>query len=195
VCAGKVVLAGFNDIASKSPDLAREAHGWDPTTLTIGSNRRVQWQCDEGHIWTAAPHTRADGHGCPSCARAGFDPNENGWLYLLEHEEWSLYQIGITNNPKNRIASHQRLGWNVLEIRGPMDGHTTRELETALLRHVRQQGAVMANDTALAKFDGWTEAWEKNSLHVSGLRALIDATTAIPTSAGVVRARYDDVTP
>jgi hypothetical protein len=60
-----------------------------------------------------------------------------------------------------------------------MDGHTTRDLETAILQYVRQQGAVMANRAALAKFDGWTEAWDKQSLPVSGLRALIDAAISI----------------
>lgn len=178
-CAGNKVLVGFNDLATTHPDIASQAHEWDPRSVSQGAHARKKWQCSESHIWTAAVNVRVSGTGCPTCARGGFDPNENGWLYFLEHEEWSLYQVGITNYPKDRLADHESLGWHVLELRGPMDGHTTRDLETAILQYVRQQGAVMANRTTLAKFDGWTEAWDKQSLPVSGLRALIDAAIAI----------------
>ena len=36
-CVGKKILAGFNDLATTHPKLAREAHKWDPTTIGFGS--------------------------------------------------------------------------------------------------------------------------------------------------------------
>jgi hypothetical protein len=36
-----------------------------------------------------------------------------------------MLQIGITNTPKARIKRHKSKGWDVIEVRGPMDGHLT----------------------------------------------------------------------
>ena len=74
-CAGQAALAGFNDLATKYPRLAKE---WfqplngelTPEGVTAGCNRRVAWRCVEGHVWFARIDSRArgDGHGCPVCA-------------------------------------------------------------------------------------------------------------------------------
>ena len=74
-CTGRKVLAGFNDLASLFPKLAKE---WDaelngplrPTEVTSGSSRRVWWRCDHGHVWRAAIYSRTGPKkcGCPVCA-------------------------------------------------------------------------------------------------------------------------------
>jgi len=175
-CSGNKLLVGFNDLATTYPTIAAQAHGWDPTSVTRGSHSRRTWECENDHKWKATVHDRTSGTGCPSCAKGGFDPNEEGWLYFLDHPDWDLYQIGITNKPDDRLGDHQRIGWTTLEIRGPMDGNTVRELETAILQHLRRSGAIMANRTDIQKFDGWTEAWTKKSFRVNRLRELIDDT-------------------
>jgi hypothetical protein len=173
-CSGNKVLRGFNDLKTTHPDIASQAHQWDPRSVSKGVHTRKRWQCTEGHIWTAAVNVRVSGTGCPTCAKGGFDPNQEGWLYFLEHDEWDLFQVGITNLPKDRIADHLNNGWAVRDIRGPMDGHTTRELETEILRLVRASGGVMANKTDRRRFDGWTESWERLSYPTTSLRQLID---------------------
>ena len=35
-CKRRVVLAGFNDLATTHPELATQADGWDPTTVSKG---------------------------------------------------------------------------------------------------------------------------------------------------------------
>ena len=35
-----------------------------------GMNKRLRWQCAEGHIWQAIPKNIQKGHWCPSCARS-----------------------------------------------------------------------------------------------------------------------------
>lgn len=74
-CTNKKVLPGFNDLATKYPDLAAE---WHPTlneTLTPdqvlrGSRRKVWWICKEGHVWKAAIYSRTGPQktGCPVCS-------------------------------------------------------------------------------------------------------------------------------
>ena len=74
-CAGKKVLAGFNDLATTQPEIAAQ---WHPTLnssltsqmVTAGSHKKVWWVCAEGHVWKAAVYSRAgkQKRGCPICA-------------------------------------------------------------------------------------------------------------------------------
>ena len=53
VCGGKQGLPGFNDLATTNPELVSQADGWDPTTVTAGTERKRAWRCDRGHRWEA----------------------------------------------------------------------------------------------------------------------------------------------
>ncbi len=72
ICAGKKVLAGFNDLATISPDVART---WNytkngdvlPTHITAHSNKKFWWVCEHGHEWEAKVCNRVNGRGCPEC--------------------------------------------------------------------------------------------------------------------------------
>jgi hypothetical protein len=174
-CGGKKVLAGFNDLATTHPLVAAEALGWDPTTLTAGSHKIRKWKCSEGHIWSAAVLNRTSQNpsGCPSCASSGFNPSEPGFLYFLRHDSLWLFQIGITNNPAVRVSKHKRGGWELIQVRGPMDGQTARDLETRILRALRLNGAKFANESGFERFDGWTEAWTQISLQAASIAELL----------------------
>ncbi len=175
-CNGGWVWPGFNDLMTTHPQVAAEAQGWDPKKVIAGSNVRLLWRCKEAHEYKASPHNRAgNGRGCPSCAKSGFDPNEKGWLYLIENDFLGLLQIGITNDPTTRLAQHHRRGWIDIDIRGPMDGGLTRELETAILRKLKKVGAQFANRNDFAKFDGWGESWIKASSQVDNIADLLNS--------------------
>ena len=173
-CSNKKVLAGYNDLATTHPELALEAYQWDPTTLTCSSNKQRMFICSQGHTWRSVVANRTKGSACPMCSVSGFIPSLDGWLYFIDHDEWQMFQIGITNYPDERLNDHKKLGWTVLEIRGPMDGAATRDLETAILRSLKRRGAVYANKSDGRKFDGWSESWLKSSVTVSGLKELMD---------------------
>ena len=173
-CSNKAVLSGYNDLMTTHPELAAEAEGWDPTTVIAGSNQKRKWRCSEGHTWNAVVGSRAVGRGCPSCAQYGFNPSLPGWLYFLEHDGWELFQIGITNYPDRRIGRHKSSGWITIEIRGPMDGSLAKSFETSILKSLRKRGASMAHKTDIRQFDGWTEAWTKDSLSVTNFKQLLD---------------------
>jgi hypothetical protein len=178
ICAGKQVLAGFNDLLTTHPDHAAQANGWDPKTFTAGSNSRVKWKCSEGHIWEAMINGVSSSRnlGCPSCAVSGFDPNEDGYLYFIKHSRWQMLQIGITNFPDDRLKKHGSLGWEVIEIRGPMDGHLTQNWETSILRMLKAKGADLANSDIAGKFDGYSEAWSKSKFQTKSIKELMKLT-------------------
>ena len=65
-CSGKLVLPGFNDLASQNPVLAAQ---WDterngtltPQQVTLTSNRKAWWTCEKGHSFQAVIASRANG--------------------------------------------------------------------------------------------------------------------------------------
>jgi hypothetical protein len=174
-CAGLKILPGFNDLQIRFPQIALEADGWDPTQVASGSHKTKQWKCSKKHVWKASPASRIYANsGCPSCATYGFDPNAEGYLYFLEHMDWGMLQIGITNYPKDRLRIHEKLGWTLLELRGPMDGQLARDWEKAILSFLHSEGASMNNQSPSGKFTGYTESWMKSTFPVDSLFSLMN---------------------
>ena len=177
VCAGREVLSGFNDIQTTFPQIAIEAFGWDPKTVTFGSAKQKMWKCRFGHKWRTSTVSRTRmKSGCPTCSTGGYDPNEDAYLYFIQHSDWEMLQIGITNTPDDRLKDHEKLGWKVLEYRGPMDGHLTQQWETAILRMLKAKGADLANSKIAGKFDGYSEAWSKSTFPVKSIKELMRLT-------------------
>ena len=174
VCSGRKTLPGFNDLATKFPNLAMEADGWDPTKVSPGNNRKFPWICKKGHSWSASPNQRTNlSSECPSCAVTGYDQNEKGFLYFLRHPEWLMFQIGITNYPKQRLTRHLSKGWELIEIRGPMDGLLAMQWESAILRMLSSKGADLSNKQIVGKFDGYSESWSISKFQVSSIKELM----------------------
>lgn len=240
-CTGKKVLIGFNDLATTHPEIAKEAYGWDPRRVTYGSTKNALWKCANGHKWTAVvsartpsvkwtpskktpkdeggkieneevsrldnlisniatfksrkietqdappmlnPEVRQEaqvsissmGSGCPSCSQSGFDPNKDGWLYFLQHPSWEMLQVGISNFPENRLNQHLKSGWELVELRGPMDGHLAQQWETGILRMLKAKGADLSNAKIAGKFDGYSEAWSKSTFEIKSIKELMRLT-------------------
>jgi len=172
----KKILPGFNDLATTHPALAIQAHGWEPSKKSMGQDTKVKWKCEKGHIWVATIVKRSSGQGCPSCSTTGYDPNEKGYLYFLFHENWQIYKIGISNSKTNRTDKHIQSGWEVLEMRGPMNGVLAYEWEQSILRMLKAKGADLSNSKIAGKFDGYSEAWSKSTFEVSSIKELMRLT-------------------
>lgn len=175
-CSGRLVIPGVNDLATLRPDLANEAVEWDPTEVGPGSNRIKLWRCEFGHSWKSTIVDRSNGHGCPSCSKTGFDPNKKAFLYLLIQPDWELFQVGITNNLKRRLVEHKRLGWELLDTRGPLDGYQAREWETAILIMLKGNGADLQNKGIAGTYNGYSEAWSKSTFNVKSIKELMRLT-------------------
>ena len=72
-CAGKVIVAGDNDLRTLYPDIAEQWHpeknkSLTPSKVTPGANKKIWWQCEKGHEWEALLNNRTVlGSGCPQC--------------------------------------------------------------------------------------------------------------------------------
>lgn len=83
VCAGKKVSAGFNDLSSQHPTLAREfdekANGCSASEVLAGTKKKYHWTCARhGHQWVASVHKRVvRGDGCTTCSNRVLLPDFN----------------------------------------------------------------------------------------------------------------------
>ena len=70
VCANRTVVPGVNDMLTLRPDLAGELMDTDPSTVSVGTNRKLRWRCEKGHEWVATACARSceNGTGCPFCS-------------------------------------------------------------------------------------------------------------------------------
>lgn len=92
-CTNRKVLVGFNDLPSTHPELAAEwADSRDVQTVTAGSNYVAQWECTNGHLFTAPVLRRAKrGSGCNACLNRTVirDVNSIGAVHPELVSEWA----------------------------------------------------------------------------------------------------------
>ena len=106
-CSHNIVLAGFNDLETLVPAVAKE---WSPrnypllpSQVTPYANRKVWWRCEHGHEWETLISTRSYGSQCPYCSGIkllrGF--NDLATLHPDLAEEWSIRNGGLTADSVN----------------------------------------------------------------------------------------------
>jgi len=73
-CTRRIILQGFNDLATTHPVIAAQWHPFlngnlAPSDVMSGSKKKIWWKCGAGHIWQAYIFSRTgNGTGCPVCA-------------------------------------------------------------------------------------------------------------------------------
>ena len=88
VCAGLVVLPGFNDLATVEPEIAAEWHPTKnettPQDWTRGNSKVSFWWLGKcGHEWTAEiTHRTVMRHGCPVCSGFRVIEGQNDLAHL-----------------------------------------------------------------------------------------------------------------
>ena len=113
-CSGFRVLAGFNDLATTHPELARE---WSernktaPSTVSKGYCNKVLWECSLGHEWEATPNARTNqNQGCPYCSGhrvlAGFNDLATTHPELASEVSDSIYSAEDLN-----FGSNKKITW------------------------------------------------------------------------------------
>lgn len=116
-CAGRKVLAGFNDLASTYPALSAQ---WDreknfdltPQMVMAGNSRKVWWRCEKGHSWQATIASRASGCGCPVCANRKILPGFNDFAttHPALAAEWHPTKTATSRRRKSATATTKRFG-------------------------------------------------------------------------------------
>ena len=117
-CSGFKALPGYNDLATLYPELAKqwvyEKNGkLTPNKVTAGSQKKVFWICEQGHIWDALVRSRVRGQGCPYCNNRRVLKGYNDLVTTNPEliQEWN-YNRNTDIDPQDVIAgSKQKVWW------------------------------------------------------------------------------------
>ena len=119
VCANRVVVPGFNDLATLRPDLAAQ---WDQERndplradqVASGSHRTVWWRCEKGHRWRAQICSRTQNdYGCPVCTGKVVIPGVNDLATLnpAVAAQWHPEKNGALTPQQVSVGSNRRAWW------------------------------------------------------------------------------------
>lgn len=123
-CSNRRVLIGFNDLATRFPDLIKD---WDyeinadiqPTKVHYGSHRSVYWKCSIcSYQWKAKIEDRSKGKGCPLCGKkkrtlsrqATILKNKGGIKNPLLLKEWN-YERNTDLTPEQVTEGSGKKVW------------------------------------------------------------------------------------
>jgi hypothetical protein len=141
-CAGLKVWSGFNDLAIKRPDLAKEWHPTrnqkQPNEVGFGPTKHW-WICPSGHEYFASASNRAAGMGCSRCAKYGYDTTQAGVFYFIQNQELQARKMGIANQTSKRLNEFAKRGWVVNFTVESSNGNAILDLETAMFRWLRKE--------------------------------------------------------
>jgi len=74
ICLNKMLLVGFNDLATTNPNLvpqwdSNKNGGLQASEVGAGSiNRKFFWRCSKKHSWESTIYERVQGSSCPYCS-------------------------------------------------------------------------------------------------------------------------------
>lgn len=110
-CSGRLAIEGETDLATVRPDLAKElvdkslAHKLKP-----GTNKKVEWECSQGHRWFASPNSRVHmNSGCPVCAGKVLVKGENDLATLRPDLAEELVDKSSAN--ELFVNSNHKVSW------------------------------------------------------------------------------------
>ena len=115
-CSGKRVSSD-NNLYALNPELARQWHPnkngeLTPKDVTIGSNKKVWWQCEKGHEWEAIINDRTSGTGCACCSGRRVSSDNN--LQEMNPElakQWHPTKNGDMTPSDVTVSSGKKVWW------------------------------------------------------------------------------------
>lgn len=117
-CSNTKVLAGFNDLKTKNPDLAKEWHptkngDLKPEQVLFKATLKVFWLCPKcNHVFFSSINERNKGYGCPYCSGHKIDPDFNsfGALHPKLLKEWD-YDKNLVSPFSISQSTRQKFYW------------------------------------------------------------------------------------
>ena len=162
-CCGRMVLEGFNDLATTHPEILNE---WDydkntilPTQVTAGSHTKVWWKCNKEHSWLATIKNRINGAGCQECNRIHRTSFPERAVYYYIHQyfndaEWSYkqkelgrYEIDVYIPSKRVGIEYDGQSWHNDITRDLDKDNVCKKLDIHLIR-LREPGCPIYDTSA-----------------------------------------------
>jgi len=106
-----------NSLAVKNPELSKQWHptkngDLTPNNVTMGSNKKVWWKCEKGHIWETKINNRTQGSGCPYCSgQRVCDDNSLQALNPELSKQWHPTKNGDLTPNNFTMNSSKKVWW------------------------------------------------------------------------------------
>ena len=117
-CNNRTPLPGYNDLATRNPELAAQ---WDydanapltPDQVMPHTDKSVFWICEKGHHWKAHISSRSTGTGCPICANMKIIPGLNDFATLRPDlmKEWDYAKNGDVSPQQLSEKTDKKVWW------------------------------------------------------------------------------------
>ncbi len=211
-CSGRLVLPGFNDLATTNPELLEE---WayeknnqiQPNKISSGSHQKVWWKCSAcGNEWCASISKRSNGRGCPiRSAKHGAQKatktriQSNGSLSENNPEllsEWN-YEKNSGISPNTVLSGSNMKVWWICakghEWQAVIHSRTGKAKHGCPVCNHRKGGAkimkrVLNTDTG-ESYQSVKQAAESNNLSSS---SIVNACKGLSKTAGGYHWKYED---
>ena len=161
ICSNRVLLKGYNDLATTNPELLKE---WDyeknkikPTEIIAGSTHKAWWKCEKGHEWYATIVSRTKNHYCPICnSGKQTSISEKSIVYYLNKANIDLienYKIGKKEVdifiPSKKIGIEYDGQYYHKSINKDLDKNRLCEKEKIKLIRIREPELPLLNSTSI----------------------------------------------
>lgn len=112
-CNNRKVLAGFNDLATKYPMVAKRwasklNMGLTPKRVLFGTKRKVWWVCEKGHEYLKSISAEVANSSCPYCSGqkvlSGFNDLATKYPFLLSY--WDVDKNTVSPNEVTAKSRH-----------------------------------------------------------------------------------------
>ena len=117
VCKNKVVVPGFNDLATTNPQIASTWHpnknqGKSQHEVIAGTAKKYWWTCEMGHDYLMSGDKRIKGVGCPVCSNYSVVQGVNDLAHTHPElaQEWNRFRNKITASEVVG-GSHKKIWW------------------------------------------------------------------------------------
>ena len=110
-CNSKLLLVGFNDLATTHPDVAKLCYDPEDAHKIMATSAGIRkWQCAEGHVWEA-PVSRLTRQGsrCPYCS--GRLPIVGKTDLATTHPDLASELADPALATKLKAGSHKKVEW------------------------------------------------------------------------------------
>lgn len=167
-CNNQKILKGFNDLATKNPQLAKE---WDytknssltPFDVAPHGKQSVWWKCEIcGNSWKSTINNRANGRGCPNCSQSGTSFIEQALYYYVKQ---------IYSDAKNRYKYNNKTELDIyvpsIKTAIEYDGSYYHSLKNSELRDNKKDLFCKENGIKLIRLREKPLKHTENALNIS----------------------------
>ena len=149
------------------PDVAKQWHSTKngdltPNDVTLGSNKRVWWQCERNHEWEAVIFTRARGIGCPICnqGKQTSFPEQAIYFYLKNVFSDTLSRYKFDKWEVDIFVPSLNLG---IEYDGIYYHKNRKEADRKKEEYITSKGIYLLRVKETEPRESTTKAWRKKA--------------------------------